>query len=119
MSEASFVADERLFGLEENKYLLVNVAAYRGRQINEGVEVYVKSKSRHPLQVALEEIVAGKIDYTVGESEPEEEEETQKEDIFRFDEMIDLEGDFDLEDEDAFEIEDLDFEEDFEEADEA
>ncbi len=112
MSETSFVADEKLFKIENNKYLLVNISSYRARQINEGVEVYVKSKSHHPLQIALEEIAAERIHYTIGESEPEEE-DVMQEASFRFDEMIDLEGEFDLEDDDAFEIEDIDFEAEF------
>ena len=54
MAQATY---EELFKkFRGNKYLLVNVAAYRARQINEGVEVYVKSPSRHPLELALEEI---------------------------------------------------------------
>ena len=71
-----------------NKYLLVNVAAYRARQINDGVEVYVRSKSRHPLDVAIEEIEAGFIDYELGVPEEIVEEETHDDDLMAFDEMI-------------------------------
>ena len=112
MIEKEFVVDERLFTLERNKYLLVNVSAYRARQINDGVEVYVKTPNRHPLHIALREIMEGHIGYTVGESDLEEEVKTE-EDTFRFDEMLDLEGDFDLDDEEAFEIDELDYEAEF------
>lgn len=94
-----------------NKYLLVNVAAYRARQINEGVEVYVKSHARHPLELALEEIEAGFIDYELGVPEEPTVEEPYDEDLMAFDEMIETDAamDFD-EEEEEFDLEAIEFE---------
>jgi len=114
--EEGFVADEIFEQFINNKYLLVNVAAYRARQLNDGVEVYVKSKSRHPLQIALEEIAGGHIQYVLGAGETETEETDVTEEVFRFDDIIDLEGDFDMDDEGAFDFEDIDFEDEFADA---
>lgn len=111
-----FVADERFEKHAGNKYLLVNVAAFRARQINDGVEVYVKSRSNHSLQIALEEIAEGYIKYDVGVGEPEPEEIKAEESVFQFDDIVDLEGGLDLEDETMFDFEDIDFDEEFEDA---
>lgn len=95
-----------------NKYLLVNVAAMRARQINDGVETYVRIRSRHPLDVALEEIREGYIDFELG-ARPEIDTEASYEDLMTFEEMLGMGEGFDLEDiEDdtrdieAFELED-------------
>lgn len=116
--EQKFITPENLENLTENKYLLVNVAAFRARQINDGVEVYVKTRSRHPLHIALEEILEGYITYSLGGGEVEVEEIDEYDEIFRFDDFVDLEGDFDLENDEAFDFEDVDFGDEFNEDDE-
>lgn len=68
-------AIEELLGRVDSKFTLVTVSAKRARQINSyfnqlgdgrGVMIppQVASVSRKPLSIALEEIVAGKIEYT-------------------------------------------------------
>jgi DNA-directed RNA polymerase omega subunit len=90
-----------------NKYLLVNVAAQRARQINEGgVQVYVRERSKHPLDVALEEIRQGFIDFDLGVPE-ETDKSPSYEDLITFEEMIGMEDGFDLEDFEEDEVLDL------------
>ncbi|MCP4689923.1 MAG: DNA-directed RNA polymerase subunit omega [Desulfobacterales bacterium] len=45
----------------ENKFILVNIAAQRVRQIREGSEYLVNSPKNEDIVVALREIAAGKI----------------------------------------------------------
>ncbi|MEW5947664.1 MAG: DNA-directed RNA polymerase subunit omega [bacterium] len=91
-----------------NKYLLVNVAAQRARQINDGVEVYVRAKSRHPLEVAFQEIAEDYIVHEVGAKPPEEEPEIFDDEILALDEMMSLESDVDAgEEEEEFDIEEF------------
>jgi len=66
--------------------------------------------------MAMEEIAEGYIGYSIGAEREEPVEEEKSEDIFRFDDIVDLEGGFDLEDEAAFDFEDLDLDEEFEDA---
>lgn len=101
-----YISENYMKGFKGNKYLLVNVAAQRARQINDGVEVYVKTKSRHPLEVALEEIHEGFIDFELGA--PPELDEIPTDDLLSFEEMVSLEGDFDFEDEEPLDIDALD-----------
>lgn len=55
----------------ESRYALVIVAAKRARQIKEGARTFVKSRSKNPLTVALEEIAEGAIiPVSTGEPEP-------------------------------------------------
>ncbi|MGC8666833.1 MAG: DNA-directed RNA polymerase subunit omega [Chthonomonadales bacterium] len=55
----------------ESRYALVIVAAKRARQIKEGARTFVKSRSKNPLTVALEEIAQGAIiPVSTGEPEP-------------------------------------------------
>ena len=56
----------------KNRFLLVNMAAKRVRQIREGSEYLVSSPKNEDIVVSLREIAAGKI--TVQEEEKEEEE---------------------------------------------
>ena len=106
-----FITDQYFKEFSGNKYLLVNVAAFRARMLNDGVESYVRSRSKHPLQVALEEISQGFIKYTLGAEVEEIIEATAEEDFFRYDEIFDLEGEADFEDEEALDFEEGDFEE--------
>ncbi len=48
----------------ENKFILVNIAARRVRQIREGSEYLVNSPKNEDIVVALREIAAGKISST-------------------------------------------------------
>jgi DNA-directed RNA polymerase omega subunit len=94
-----------------NKYLLVNVAAFRARQINEGVEVYVKSQSRHPLEMALLEIQGGFIGYELGVPDEVVEDEPYDEDLMAFDEMVETDAALDFDDEEEeFDLEAIEFE---------
>ncbi|SDD39738.1 DNA-directed RNA polymerase subunit omega [Sporomusa acidovorans] len=45
------------------KYTLAVLAAKRAREIIEGSEILVETKSAKPVSIALEEIVQGKIKY--------------------------------------------------------
>lgn len=100
-----------------NKYLLVNVAAMRARQINDGVEVYVKTRSKHPLEIALEEIKEGFIDFELGA--PEVIEEVPEQDLFSFEEMIGFDGEFDFdEEEEALDMEAIDLDQEMVQYDE-
>jgi DNA-directed RNA polymerase subunit omega len=80
---------EDLLSKVDSKFSLVSLAAKRGRQINsyfsqlgEGlgaiVPPQVASVSRKPLSIALEEIAADKITYTVPPAEESEEETSQE-----------------------------------------
>lgn len=91
-----------------NKYILVNVASQRARQINDGVESYVRAKSSHPLEVAFQEIAEGHLDFELGVKPPEKEVEILDDEIIALDEMMRLGDDVDLtEDEEEFDIEAL------------
>lgn len=52
---------DRLVRTVPNKYLLVVGAARRGREIMDGEESLVASKSNKPVTIALQEIVAGRV----------------------------------------------------------
>ncbi|HOO56216.1 MAG TPA: DNA-directed RNA polymerase subunit omega [bacterium] len=113
MGFEEFVTDESFKEFSGNKYMLVNVAAMRARQVNDGVELYVRAKSRHPLQISLEEISEGFIDFAYGYEDTESEFYEMEDEIVSFDEMVNLEGDFDFEDEEALDIEPMDLEDEF------
>lgn len=55
-----------------NRYLLVNMAAKRVRQIREGSEYLVSSPKNEDIVVALREIAAGKINLREEEDLPED-----------------------------------------------
>lgn len=54
-----------------NRFILVNMAAKRVRQIREGSEYLVKSPKNEDIVVALREIAAGKITVQSKEEETE------------------------------------------------
>ncbi len=62
--------------LQCGRYDVVTLVAQRARQINDGIEVYVKTSSRNPVAIALEEIMDGKIQLPPIEEEKKEIEET-------------------------------------------
>lgn len=91
-SISRYISENFMKNFAGNKYLLVNVAAMRARQINDGVQVYVKNTaSLHPIELALEEIKQGFIDFDLGA--PQEIEETPVEELISFEEMIGFDGD--------------------------
>lgn len=51
---------------EYGKFVLANLAAKRAKQIKEGAPPLVRIDSAHPLSIALEEIVSGKIKPILG-----------------------------------------------------
>jgi DNA-directed RNA polymerase subunit omega len=52
---------------QESKYRNILIAAKRARQLQSGSAQMVESKSSKACKIALEELKAGKVDYTVGE----------------------------------------------------
>jgi len=49
--------------MDDNRYLLAMLVAKRAKQISLGVKPMVKSKSKKPIVIALEEIKQGKVSY--------------------------------------------------------
>jgi len=66
--------------MENNKYLLVMMAAKRAKELKKGAKPLVESKHRKPTVIALEEIKAGKV-YLKEKEEP-----LKAEDVFHDDE---------------------------------
>lgn len=48
----------------DSRYTLVMLTAKRARQIVEGAEPLLKTNSKKPVSIALEEVITGKITYT-------------------------------------------------------
>lgn len=48
----------------DSKYRLVIIAAKRSRQLNQGTAPTIQSKGYKPTYIALEEMAAGKVEYT-------------------------------------------------------
>jgi DNA-directed RNA polymerase subunit K/omega len=57
---------------------VVVAAARRARQLNLGLRPLVKTEMYRPVDVALAELVAGKVEYTAGDLEIEREAGTKK-----------------------------------------
>ncbi|MEK6646381.1 MAG: DNA-directed RNA polymerase subunit omega [Candidatus Firestonebacteria bacterium] len=55
---------EKLLDKIENKYKMVIIASKRARQLNTGSQKKMESPYRKTINIALEEILAGKIKYT-------------------------------------------------------
>ena len=53
-----------------NSYEAVVAAARRARQLNLGLRPLVNTKMYRPVDVALAELAAGKVEYTAGDEEP-------------------------------------------------
>jgi DNA-directed RNA polymerase subunit omega len=62
----------------KNRFLLVNMAAKRVRQIREGSEYLVSSPKNEDIVVSLREIAAGKITVREGKEEEEINEEIEE-----------------------------------------
>lgn len=56
-----------------NSYEVVVAAARRARQLNLGLRPLVKTEMYRPVDVALAELVAGKVEYKAGDLEIEKE----------------------------------------------
>jgi DNA-directed RNA polymerase subunit omega len=52
----------------DSNYRYVLVAARRARQIQSGAKPLVQTQSRKPSKIAQEEVLAGKVSYTVPET---------------------------------------------------
>jgi DNA-directed RNA polymerase subunit omega len=57
----SFPSLEKCLEQISNRYVLVVLAAKRSRQLNRGAQPQVETKRRKWTSVALEEVIAGKI----------------------------------------------------------
>ena len=57
----SFPSLEKCLEQISNRYLMVVLAAKRSRQLNRGSQAQVESKRRKWTSVALEEVIAGKV----------------------------------------------------------
>jgi len=55
---------EDLMDKVDSKYRLVIIAAKRSRQLNQGTASTIQSKGYKPTYIALEEMAAGKVEYT-------------------------------------------------------
>ncbi len=49
--------------MEDNRYLLAMLVAKRAKQISSGAKPLLKSKSKNPIVIALEEVKQGKVSY--------------------------------------------------------
>jgi DNA-directed RNA polymerase subunit omega len=56
---------EDLMDKVDSKYRLVIIAAKRSRQLNQGTTPLVQPKGHKPTYIALEEMGAGKVEYTM------------------------------------------------------
>src|SRR3972149_5576809 len=55
---------EDLMDKVDSKYRLVIIATKRSRQLNQGAAPTIQSKGQKPTYIALEEMAAGKVEYT-------------------------------------------------------
>jgi DNA-directed RNA polymerase subunit omega len=67
----SFPSLEKALEQISNRYVLVVLAAKRSRQLNRGAQPQVETKRRKWTSVALEEVIAGKV-------QPKKAEEAEK-----------------------------------------
>lgn len=58
-----------------NRFMLVNVAAQRARQLMQGAEPLLRTKSRKPAAVAVKEVLRQLLPYYLPGEEPAEGEE--------------------------------------------
>ena len=54
----------------DSNYRYILVAARRARQIQGGARPLVETHSRKPCRIAQDEVQAGKVGFTIGESKP-------------------------------------------------
>jgi len=67
--------------MEENRYLLTMMVAKRAKQLSAGAKPLIKTKSKKPVAIALQEIKAGKV-YLKKKNDLEKEEPFKK--VLRF-----------------------------------
>ncbi len=56
---------EDMVGKVDSKYRLVIIAAKRSRQLNQGTTPLVQPKGYKPTYISLEELAAGRVEYTM------------------------------------------------------
>ena len=71
----SMVYLEDILKVVDNKYLAVNMAAQRARQLNEREFALLSSTTRKPASVATSELVEGKIGYKNADSTSQDSDE--------------------------------------------
>ena len=57
---------EKLFEKFDNKYAVIVAVAKRAREIHDGSPLLVKSQMTKPVTQAMEEFVAGAVEYEIG-----------------------------------------------------
>ncbi|MBI4685806.1 MAG: DNA-directed RNA polymerase subunit omega [Nitrospirae bacterium] len=67
----------------DGRYRLIMIASQRARELSFGAQPRVQTKSRKVATIALEEALAGKIEFVVGESAVKAKEEAKKFDYKR------------------------------------
>ena len=73
--------EDKIGIMENNRYLLAMMVAERAKQLSAGVKPLIKTKSKNPVAIALEEIKAGKV-YLKEKKDPEKEDPFKR--VFRF-----------------------------------
>ncbi len=63
----------KLSTIGDSRYTLVVLMAKRARQLIDGAEPLIDTKTEKPVSIAIEEAVSGKITYIRRESEEEQE----------------------------------------------
>jgi DNA-directed RNA polymerase subunit omega len=66
------VSKNKIEGKVDSVYRLVLIAAERAKQLSKGAKPLVKTDAKKPPTVALEEVLAGKVQYEDGRSEEDE-----------------------------------------------
>lgn len=61
-----------------NSYEVVVAAARRARQLNLGLKPLVETRMKRPVDIALAELAAGKVEYGLGEEEEKRERSKSK-----------------------------------------
>jgi DNA-directed RNA polymerase omega subunit len=61
-----------------NSYEVVVAAARRARQLNLGLKPLVETRMKRPVDIALAELAAGRVEYGLGEEEEERERSKSK-----------------------------------------
>jgi len=79
--------------MEENKYLLTMMVAERAKQLLAGAKPLIKTRSKEPVAIALQEIKAGKV-YLKKKKDLEKEDPFKR--VLRFRSEEDQEPEFNL-----------------------
>ena len=81
--------------MEKNRYLLTMMVAERAKQLSTGAKPLIKTKSKKPVAIALQEIKAGKV-YLKKKKNPEKGDPLKRVFRFRTEEEEDQEPEFNL-----------------------